>query len=120
RQTCGLHDTRRVQRSQACDVVGDRAREQMHILRHVADALAERRTIPTRKIAAVESHRAAVWTEQAEQQSRQRRLAAAARPSDQNAFARRETQCDALDECRTTRDRVTNLLELDPTRRDRC
>jgi hypothetical protein len=91
----------------------------MDFLRHVADALSERRTIPTCEIGAVEAHCAAVWTEHTEQQSRQRRLAAAARPGDQNAFARRETQRDALDECRTTRERVTNSFELDSTSRDR-
>ena len=88
----------------ARDVVGDRAGEQTNLLRHVADA-------------DVAADLAAMRPQHAGDQAGQRGLAAAARPGDQNAFARRQRQTDIPDGCTSScRRREADPIQLDTGR----
>ena len=83
----GAHHRGRVGLAEARDVVGDRAAEQLHRLRHVADVGPELRAVPGRDVDAVEAHRAGERLPDADDQARERRLAGGGRADDAERLA---------------------------------
>ena len=73
-------------------------REERHVLRQIADVLAERVALPARDVGAVEPHASRLRLPQAEHQPQQRGLARRARPDEAEALAGLEREGDPLDE----------------------
>ena len=74
-------------RLEAGDVLGDRAVEQLDVLRQVADMAAERVGLPLVEGGAVEADLAAQGRPDADEGARQGRLAGGARPDEAEALA---------------------------------
>ena len=79
------------------DVLGDRAREQLHLLGHHPDLLAQHRRRPQAQIEVVEQDASALGLIQAAQQLGEGALAGAGRPGDAEHLAGRDFQIDALE-----------------------
>ena len=79
------------------DVLGNRAREQLHLLGHHSDLLAEHRRRPQAQIEVVEQDASALGLVQAAQQLGEGALAGAGRPGDAEHLPRRDLQIDAFE-----------------------
>jgi hypothetical protein len=95
-----LDDGGVVDRAEPGDVLGDRAGEQLDVLRQVADVRAELVAVPLGDVGAVEAHRSRLRLPDAEHEPRQRRLARRARADEAEAFAGVERERGALDQRR--------------------
>src|SRR5215207_5647339 len=83
-------------RLEAGDVLGHGAGEQLHVLRQIADVLAERFRIPLLEGGAVEAYLAAHRRPDADEEPGERRLARGARPNDAEPVAGLERKGDVL------------------------
>ena len=105
---------------EAGDILSDGAGEQLHVLRQIADMLAERFRIPLLEGGAVEAYLAAHRRPDADEQPGERRLARGARPDDAEPVAGLEREGDVLhDEALDARRRRAHALDREGGARPR-
>ena len=102
----------------ARDIGLDGRREQLHVLRQVADAFAELARIPVAQIHPVQAHVAGGRRDRSDQHARQRRLAGTRGPNDRQRFPGLQLELDAVeDDLLTRRRHIQNALDREPAGR---
>ena len=82
----------------AADVLLDRARKQLDLLRQIAGVFAELPAVPVAQLGAVEPDLARGRQQASDQNPRQRRLARAGRTDDRQRFAGLQLEVDAVED----------------------
>src|SRR5262245_14232047 len=120
RKLCRLDDPPRVQVAESRDVGGDRAAEQLDILREAADIAAEGIPRPFRDLRAVETNGSDAGLLQADQQPEQCRFPRAARPDDAKRLAGLQVEADIRQHrCSGRAETQTELVNGEPSSRRR-